>query len=159
MHHHAVSASVPTLYYILGFPSPEVPNSLSRDKLDTPYNHQYKELCTMIDTRRMEVTTLAPKRAPMIALLEEWIPRKSFNLREISSLHGSPESLTRCIKWARPLFFVLQNAFRLQLMARYHILEHRYNTSDRASSLEASLLPALFHRLDGLIGAEQAQFL
>jgi hypothetical protein len=147
------------LYYILGFPSPKVPNPLSTDKLDTRYNHQRKELGTMIDTRRMEVAILAPKRAQMITLLEEWIPRDTFNLREISSLHGSLESLTRYIKWARPLFFALQNAIRLQLMARYHVLQRRYNASSRASSLGASLTPAVMHRLAGLIAGEKAQIL
>jgi hypothetical protein len=155
----AVSASVLALYYILGFPSPEVPNALSTDKLDTRYNHERKELGTMIDTRRLEVVTLASKRAQMVATLASFLLLESFNLRDISSLHGSLESLTRYIKWARPLFFALQNAIRLQLTARYHILKRLYNASGRASSLAGSLPPALLHRLDGLIAAEKAQFL
>jgi hypothetical protein len=53
----------------------------------------------MLDTRRMEVAILAPKREQIIALLVEWMSRKIFNLRDISSLHGSLESLTRYIKW------------------------------------------------------------
>jgi hypothetical protein len=113
----------------------------------------------MLDTRRMEVAILAAKRAQTIIFLEEWIPRTTFNLREISSLHGQLESLTRYIKWAQPLFFALQNAIRFQLLARYHVLQRRYNASNRATSLEASLTPALLHRLKGLIAGEKAQIL
>jgi hypothetical protein len=43
------------------------------------------------------------------------------------------ESLTRHIKWARPLFFALQNAIRLELMRRYHSLKRWYGTSKRIS--------------------------
>jgi hypothetical protein len=56
-----------------------------------------------------------------------------FNLRDISSLHGSLESLTRYIKWARPLFFALQNAIRLELMRRYHTLKRWYGNSSRTN--------------------------
>jgi tRNA C32,U32 (ribose-2'-O)-methylase TrmJ len=83
---------------------------LSTDKLDVRYNHQRKELGTKVDTRRMEVAIMAAKRAQMITLLVQWIQKTNFTLREISSLHGTLESFTRYIKWARPLFFALQNA-------------------------------------------------
>jgi hypothetical protein len=49
----------------------------------------------------MEVPVLDPKRAQMIELLREWTMRATSNLRGISSLHASLESLTRYIKWAR----------------------------------------------------------
>jgi hypothetical protein len=88
----------------------------------------------MIDTRRMEVAVLDPKRSRMIELLGEWTTRANFNLRDISSLHGSLEILMRNIKWARPLFFALQNAICLELMRRYHGLQRWY-------SLEPALLP------------------
>jgi hypothetical protein len=155
----AVSASVLALYYILGFPSPEVPNPLSTDKLDASYDHQRKELGTKVDTRRMEVAILAAKRAQMITLLVQWIQKTNFTLREISSLHGALESFTRYIKWARPLFFALQNAIRLELNARYLFLKRWYNTSQRASSFANALPSALLHRLTGLIASDKAQLL
>jgi hypothetical protein len=155
----AVSASVLALYSVLGFPRPELPNALSTEKLDTRYNHQRKALGNLVDTRRMEVAVLAIKRTQMIALLEEWTQKIAFSLREISSLHGSLESLTRHIKWARPLFFALQNAIRFELRRRYHILKRRYGTSKRIASLERDLTPALLHRLDTLIARDKAQIL
>jgi hypothetical protein len=154
-----VSASVLALYYILGFPEPNVPNPLSMDKLDTSYTHQRKELGTGTDTRKMEVTILEPKRAQMIEQLVPWITRTEFNLRDISSLHGSLESLTRYIKWARPLFFALQNAIRLELTQRYYFLKRWYGTSNRASSIANELPSALLHRLTGLIASDKAKFL
>jgi hypothetical protein len=155
----AVSASVLALYHILGFPSPDVPNPLSMDKLDTSYTHQRQELGTMTDTRRMEVAVSESKRAQMIEQLVAWIMKKQFNLRDISSLHGSLESFTRYIKWARPLFFALQNAIRRELTQRCHFLKRWYGSSRRAASIANELPGALWHRLKGLIASDQAQLL
>jgi hypothetical protein len=154
-----VSSSVLALYYILGFPSPDVPNPLSIDKLNTRYNHLRQELGTMVNTRRMEVATLDEKHDQIVALLELWIEMKTFNLREISSLHGSLESLTRYIKWARPLFYALQNAIRSELKQRYNKLRGWYERSNRAASFREALPWALLQRLDSLIASDKAQML
>jgi hypothetical protein len=53
----------------------------------------------------MEVATLDEKHEQIVALL--WIEMKTFNLRDISSLQSSLESLTRYMKWARPLSYAL----------------------------------------------------
>jgi hypothetical protein len=89
----------------------------------------------MIDTRRMEIAVLEIKRAQMIELLGECTQTADFNLRAISSLHGSLESLMRYIKWAGPLFFTLQNGIWLELMRRYHTLKRWYGNSKRISAI------------------------
>ena len=101
-----VSASVLALWLILGFPDKHRPNPLSMDKLVTKYSHQRISLGYKIDSRAKEVEVLPAKRAAMIIELTAWIDpaKESFTLREVASLHGVLENMTRYVAWARPLF-------------------------------------------------------
>ena len=73
----------------------------------------------------MEVEVLPAKRAAMIIELTAWIDpaKESFTLREVASLHGELENMTRNVTWARPLFYLLQNVIRAALTKRYHYLQ------------------------------------
>jgi hypothetical protein len=62
------------------------------------------------------VSVLPEKLAIIAATLQGWLYTcVEFTLREISSLHGSLQSMTRHVTWMRPLFFAVQNAIRHEL--------------------------------------------
>ena len=156
-----VSASALALWHILGFPDPlRGPNPLSLEKFDGRYTHQRKTLGHLIDSRTLTVSVLPEKRATMAALLQDWLGnRVEFTLREISSLHGSLESMTRHIAWMRPLFFAIQNAIRNELSKRYYVLKRTYAKTGRADRIRAKLPPALLDRLSTLIARDKASLL
>ena len=110
-----VSASILSLYEILGYPKEYLPNSLSQDKLDTKYNHQWKTVGYLLDSRWLEVTILPYKWEQALEMLGQWMEKKTFTIREISSLHGTVESLTHFVAWAHVLFFGMQNVIRHEL--------------------------------------------
>ena len=153
-------ASVLALYRILGFPRDDVPDALSREKLCCVYTHERKTLGHWIDSRALTIGLMPEKRTMLIDILDDWISSvTSFTLREISSLHGSLESVTRYTTWARPLFFGTQNVIRHALIQRYHILKRTYNTKDREKALKRNLSKALEKRLCSLIAKEKAKLL
>jgi hypothetical protein len=153
-----VSASALALWHVLGFPNPlHGPNPLSLEKFDGRYTHQRQTLGHLIDSRTMTVSVLPEKRAIMTATLQDWLGNcVEFNLREISSLHGSLESMTRHVTWMRPLFFAIQNAIRHELTKRYHVLKRVYEKTGRADRIRAKLPPALLNRLSTLIARDKA---
>ena len=153
-------SSVLALYHILGFPKDTVPDALSRDKLCCVYTHTRKTLGHWIDSRAMTIGLVPEKRTMLKDILDDWISnRQSFTLREISSLHGSLESVTRYTTWARPLFFGTQNAIRHALIQRYHILNRTYKPDQRKEVLKKKLTASLEHRLGSLIAKEKAHLL
>lgn len=91
--------------------------------------------------------------------MTSWLSKSDFNLREISSLHGSLESLTTDIRWARPLFFGLQSTIRRVLVARYHVLQRWYRDSQRDAKLREQLPESLLQRCDALIARDKAMLL
>jgi hypothetical protein len=76
-----------------------------------------------VDARRMVVGILPYKREQILDTLTCWKTKTEFTLKEVSSLHGTLESLSRYNRWGRAWFFALQNAIRDELIKRYHILE------------------------------------
>ena len=156
-----VSASALALWHVLGFPNPlHGPNPLSLEKFDGRYTHQRQTLGHLIDSRTMTVSVLPEKRAIMAATLQDWLcNRADFNLREISSLHGSLESMTRHVTWMRPLFFAIQNAIRHELSKRYYVLKRIYAKTGRADRIRTQLPPALLDRLSTLIARDKAALL
>ena len=155
-----VCSSVLALWQILGFPSDDTPDPLSRDKFCGKYSHARKSIGHHIDSREMTVSLTEEKRDILIEVLTEWISvKKDFNLREISSVHGSLESATRFTAWARPLFFHSQNVISTTLKQRYHILQRNYKQRGREIKLTKELTPQLMNRLKNLIACEKAKFL
>ena len=156
-----VSASALALWHVLGFPNPKQgPNPLSLEKFDGRYTHQRKTLGHLVDSRTLTVSVLPEKRTIMTALLQDWLGnRVEFSLRDISSLHGSLESMTRHVTWMRPLFFAIQNAIRHELSRRYYVLLRTYAKTGRANKIRAQLPPALLDRLSTLIARDKASLL
>jgi len=154
-----VSASILALYHVFGFPSPLAPDPLSREKFDGVYTYQRKILGRLIDTRRMEVGITADKKEHMIATLHGWLSCGHYSIKDIASLHGTLEDMTRPIKWARPLFFSLQNTIRHTLHARYHTMKRKYATNGRRDAIARQLPASLQHRLESLIAIDKAKFL
>ena len=131
------------------------------NKLVTKYSHQRTTLGYKIDSRAMEVEVLPEKRAAMIIELATWIDptKKSFTLREVASLHGVLENMTRYVAWARPLFYLLQNVIRIELTKRYHYLQRSYQRTGRSQTIRDALSPALMNRLSALIARDKAKLL
>jgi len=155
-----LSASALGLFTVFGFPQPEVPNPLSLKKLNTRYGPDRKILGYSIETRRMVVALLVPKRQQIVALLKEWTIQPTFDLREASSLHGILESISRYSLWGRTWFFALQNCIRQTMQPLYYPLKRRYEKSGRIAQITALLLPrSLMKRLTSLIAREQAALL
>ena len=154
-----VSSSILALYHICGFPSPEVPDPLSREKFNGAYTHRRTLLGRQIDTRRMEVGITAEKKEQAIETLRGWLLRKHYTIKDMASLHGTLEDMTRPIKWARPLFFGLQNAIRRALHKRYHVAKREFDRSGRIDDIAKQLPATLSHRLVSMIAIAKARFL
>jgi hypothetical protein len=155
----SIAASVLALFEVVGYPSTNAPSLFNHEKFDGKLTHQRKTVGRHIDTRRLEVSVVPDKKVTMLATVTEWLSKTEFTLREISSLHGSLESLTTDIRWARPLFFGLQNTIRRVLVARYHVLQRWYNDSQRVTKLQEQLPESLLHRCDALIARDKAMLL
>lgn len=95
-----VEASALALYNILGFPTPEVPNAQSKDRLDSWYGPKRKFVGCLFNTRRMTVDMPEYKRQELILQLEAWLIKPSFTLVEAAELPGILENHTRYAKWA-----------------------------------------------------------
>jgi hypothetical protein len=90
----------------------------------------------------MAVGVLETKRNQMIELFRERKQRADFNLLDISSAHGSLESLPHYIKRVRPLIFALYN----------DITASRARTEPRSAHFPRERTHStLLHRLDTLI--------
>lgn len=154
-----VSASILALYEVLGFPTPEVPDPLSREKFDGTYTYKRNILGRSIDTRRMEVGITVEKMERAIATLHEWMQCQHYNIKDMATLHGTLEDMTRLISWARPLFYVFQNAIRRELHERYYSLRRHYDAKGKKDKLAKQLPAALAHRLESLIAIDKAAYL
>ena len=154
-----LASSVIALYEILGYPSEDVPDPVSQDKLNTLYNHLRTACGHGIDTRALSVDLLEYKREQIVALLLKWLRYATFTLKEASQLHGLLESITRYNKWGRAWFFGLQNAIRHELRKRYHQLLRWYGRSGRAQRIRQDLPAALLERLSQLIAKDMALLL
>ena len=155
-----VCSSVLALWQILGFPHDDTPDPLSREKFCGTYTHLRKTLGHLVDSRNMTVGITAEKREILLEELYDWINVvHDFTLRDITSLHGSLESVTRFTMWVRPYFFSTQNEIRRTLEQRYHILKRFYKVKGREDAIRRELTPQLMNRLSSLIAREKAQFL
>ena len=96
--HRTVCSSVLALWQILGFPHEDTPDPLSREKFCGTYTHTRKTLGHLVDSRNMTVGITPEKRDMLLEELGDWINVvKEFTLRDITSLHGSLESVTRLL--------------------------------------------------------------
>ena len=154
-----VSASAIACFELLGYPAPYHPNPLSLDKLDTHYSHLRRQLGYSVDSRSLEVCLLDHKREELLDQLSRWIGLTSFTLREAAELHGTLESASRYVRWARAFFFTLANVLRHELRRRYYPLQRWYDKSPRRARLDRTLPETLKDRLAYICDREKAQLL
>ena len=156
-----VSASVLSLWILLGFPDNRYPNPLSMDKLVTRYSHQRVTLGYKLDSRKMEVEVLPSRCEAMIVELAAWIDtaKTSFPLRELASLHGILVSMTHYMAWSRPLFHLLQNVIRIELHWQYLNLQGYYHRTGQIQAIRETLLPMAMNRLSVLVTRDKASIL
>jgi hypothetical protein len=95
----------------------------------------------------------------MLDTLTGWKTKIEFTLKEVSSLHGTLESLSRYNRWGRAWFFALQNAIRSEVIKSYHVLKRWYDSSGRPARLRNALPPSLSDRLSSLVAKDKASLL
>lgn len=117
--HRTLSASVLSLYVVLGFPSDLTPDPLSLEKLVEYHTHIRPEIGCSINTRSMSVGLTAEKRKLCIELLHPWLTCTSFTIMEAAKLQGNLASISRICRWGWATFFALQNALRRVLRQQY----------------------------------------
>lgn len=154
-----VSASVIGLYETLGYPSPIIPNPLSRDKFNATYTQQRCCVGRLFDSARMTVGMTSDKRIAMIASLHAWLALPNFSLLDAAGILGKLENHTRYVPWARPWFFVLQDELRTQLRAQAH---HLARSSRRRQqllhrTLQRDLPRSLWSRIGSLVSKDHAR--
>jgi hypothetical protein len=154
-----VSASLVAIYGILGFPQPNVPDTISREKLDPRYTHERKEIGRFCNSRSLDVGILVYKKDQLLETLADWALFTTFELPELASLHGQLEDATRYCHWARPWFAALTSALRLELERRFHILQRWYEKSGRAARIRGKLNEAVMYRLEALISRDKSNLI
>jgi hypothetical protein len=155
----ALSASVISLYELLGYPNPLTPDPLSRDKLHTTYDHLRRLLGKDVDSRRLMVSLPPDKRADTINLLRLWIPRHHFTILELAQLIGVLENNATLCRWAKSDYFVLLNCLRTQLRATYHIVVRQVKSAKKYQLLKVRLPHHLEIRLISVIARDVAALL
>ncbi|CAB9523034.1 hypothetical protein SEMRO_1369_G266880.1 [Seminavis robusta] len=155
-----ICASVASLFDVLGPPTnPLVPSPLSGEKFESWYNHMRKLVGRRFNSRTLSVGMLPHKRAQLVELLQLWATRVSFDLLEIAHLLGTLENHTKYARWARCWCCALQNAVRRALVARFHIVQRRFNRRGKELHLRRELPSALLGRIESLILRERAKLL
>jgi hypothetical protein len=159
----AVSASTVSLYHLVGFPAPEIPNPLSLEKLETFHSWERAIVGRLWNTRRMTVGMLPRKRVELLARFEVWASMTSFSLREIGELLGVLDNHVRYVPWARPWLFAIQNQMRTLLRKLWGV-QHRlwfrtHRDNVRSAALKVALPQSIWNRINGILAREKAQFL
>ena len=156
-----VAASTLALYHILGFPSPNVPDPQSKDKLNATYSHTRKFVGRAWNTRTLRVGMLDYKRLELIDRFKVWVAKPKFTLVEAAELQGILENHTRYAKWARAWFFAIQNAFRRHFTAMYFITKRRFAKMKALKQQRYSreLPRSLRSRIEPLIARDKASML
>ena len=155
----ALSASVISLYELVGYPNDLTPDALSRDKLLTRYSHTRRLLGKISDTRRLMIILPDDKRASTIELLSLWILKHHFTILELAQLIGILDSNATLCRWARADYFVLLNCLRDQLRTTYQIAARQIKAAKKYHLLKARLPPHLEKRLVSLIARDIAALL
>jgi hypothetical protein len=149
-----VSASVLALCLILGYPGPRNRDSVSWNKFDKFFTHLRKMIGCGVDARRVVLFMLDYKRLQLLGLLETWLSLTDFDLLECAEMLGHLGSATTTCRWARVLFFGLQNLLRIHLVAQYHKSKGYYDRSGGARRISQALPPSLAKRFDSIVARE-----
>ena len=154
----AIAASMLALYKVVGFPDSRQPDAYSREKFETSIGHIRKVTGTMVNSRSMMIWQPDYKRKHLVTTLAKWIasPRLSFTILQAAELNGLLIDASRCCRWGRALFIILQNTLRNLL--KQHYAQH-LGYKDRASKRAYSLISrntdmpnSVVQKLAGLVG-------
>ena len=153
-----IAASVYSLYTILGFPQPHLPDPLSHDKLVTHYNHQRVACGRKIDTRRLSVGMTDVKRDQLVEQIREFLLLPYFTLLQAASIAGLLSDAARICRWAWPLFFGLRNLIAKAIRDRFIQAQAVARRRGFRQELEAELPVALWKRIDKLVSKKVASY-
>jgi hypothetical protein len=112
----------------------------------------------MVNSRSMMIWQPDYKRKHLVTTLAKWIasPRLSFTILQAAELNGLLIDASRCCRWGRALFIILQNTLRNLL--KQHYAQH-LGYKDRASKRAYSLISrntdmpnSVVQKLAGLVG-------
>jgi hypothetical protein len=131
------------LYLVLGYPSSRNRDPVSWNKFDGFFTHERKMIGYGVNSRRMVLFMLDHKRTQLLGLLDIWLALVDFDLLQCAELLGHLGSATTTCRWARVLFFGLQNLLCLHLVAQYHNTSAYYKRTGRAASISRALPPSL----------------
>lgn len=154
-----VAASILALYCVLGFPCSGIRDPLSREKFNPEYTFHRPSVGITTNTRTLIISITDIKRTQSLAELYPWLSIQDFSLPELASLHGLLGSLSRWCRWARPLFFAIQNEIRRILRVKFAALSAIYARSGRDISKFKDLPKHLEKRTASLIASAQAKLL
>ena len=154
-----VASSILALYLLLGYPGPRNRDSVSWNKFDGFFTHERKMIGYGVQTRRMILFLLDYKRTQLLGLLTTWLSMPDFDLLQCAEMLGHLGSATTTCRWARVLFFGLQNLFRVHLVAQYHKSKNYFIRNGGAARISAALEPGLAKRFDSLVSREVASLL
>ena len=108
-----MAASLESLYRVMGPDLPELRRSnVSIEKyLQLMVSHKQVQLGLEVDTRKMVVYLPDSKKQPLIQLLKHWHhQRRSFVIKEASSLLGKLNYAAEVAPWARFLFMAIRSS-------------------------------------------------
>jgi hypothetical protein len=154
-----VAASILALYLILGYPGPRNRDSVSWNKFDKFFTHERKMIGYGVNTRGMILFLLDYKRTQLLGLLKSWLAMVDFDLLQCAEMLGHLGGATTTCRWARVLFFGLQNLLRKHLVAQYHKAKGWFDRNGGAARITAALEPGLAKRFDSLVSREVASLL
>ena len=154
--HQTVSASILSLYMLLGTPNHLTVDALSREKLLTRYTHHRRILGKIVDSRRLMVILPDDKRTAIVDLLATWLGRTSFLVLEGAQLIGRLDNISTMCRWGRAQYFAILNTFRSAVRARYEILRRHMVKSNNHRLLKARLPPNLAKRFHSIFACKLA---
>jgi hypothetical protein len=89
-----IAAMVVSLYEVFGYPNFFVPDPLSREKFKSSHTHRRCMVGWIIDTWQMIIELPGCKRSQLVLVLDEWLSKTKFTLREAAELHGKLNDVT-----------------------------------------------------------------
>jgi hypothetical protein len=154
-----MSASVLSLYMVLGFPNPaREPDPLSRKKWVALSTHERKYCGVDVNSRTLMLSMVPHKRDQLISELNGWLlPSATFTLLDFARLTGVLVDHARICRWARCYVYNIVNQLGQILNARYRML-----IRGKSKNFAAQFGPVpknMEHRLDQLVSRAKAQIL
>jgi hypothetical protein len=113
----SISATVLSLYEVLGYPNRFVPDPLSHEKFESAHTHHRRMVGRIIDTCQLvvQLPDYKGQQLILILILSEWLTKTKFTLHQASELHGKLNDVTFANRWAQAYYFALQNTMRRSL--------------------------------------------